>query len=292
MRGVPERLCGEVFGSHGLLAIREVIAESPGCLRAEIARRVCTRLGWVNDRGKCKEMGARVALLGLQRGGWIELPPPRNGNGSERPVRALPAWPRAEALAGSVEHLSGLRLERVANPEASALWNGLIERYHYLRGWRLSGEQVRYLVVCEAGVLGALGFGAAALKVAVRDQWIGWSRVQRGRQRRRVVNNRRFLILPWVGVRNLASRVLSLSARAVVRDYAHLYGTRPVLLESFVEAGRFTGASYRAANWQHVGTTRGRGRGDREHRAALPVKDLYVYVLEPNFRQLLTEARP
>jgi hypothetical protein len=194
---------------------------------------------------------------------------------------------QGQPIVGSVEQFEGLRLERVSDPQRSALWNGLIENYHYLRGWRLSGEQVRYLIICERGVLGALGYGAAALKVAVRDRWIGWDARQRETMRVAVVNNRRFLILPWVRVHNLASRVLSLGARNVARDYTRLYGRRPVLLETFVESGRFSGASYRAANWQYLGESTGRGRGDRQHRAALPTKAIYVYPLEPQFRRTL-----
>lgn len=288
MRRVPQRLCGEVFGEEGVRAVREVIEQAAGCRRAEITRRVCDRLGWRNERGERKEVGGRVALLGLQRAGWIELPAARNGNGSAHPLRVPVQWPACEPIEGSVEGLAELRLERVTQPATSGLWNALIERHHYLRGWRLSGHQVRYLIVWQGGILGAIGFGAAALKLAVRDQWIGWSAEQRERQRRLVVNNRRFLILPWVRVRNLASRVLSLGARAVVRDYQSLYGIRPVLLESFIEAQRFTGSSYRAANWQCLGHSAGRGRGDREHRHALAPKALYVYALERNFRQVLT----
>lgn len=291
MRRVPPRLCGVVFGEEGLRAVRELIEQAGGCRRAEIGRRVCDRLGWLDERGKCKEMGARVALLGLHRAGWIELPAARNGNGSGQALRVPVQWPACEPIEGSVEGLADLRLERVRQRETSGLWNALIERHHYLRGWRLSGHQVRYLIVWQGGILGAIGFGAAALKLAVRDQWIGWSAEQREKQRRLVVNNRRFLILPWVRVRNLASRVLSLGARAVVRDYQSLYGIRPVLLESFIEAQRFRGSSYRAANWQCLGHSAGRGRGDREHRHALAPKAVYVYALERNFRRVLTGER-
>ena len=290
MRRVPQRLCGEVFGEEGLRAVREVIGQAAGCRRAEIARRVCDRLGWRNERGGRKEVGARVAVLRLHRAGWIELPAARNGNGSAQALRVSVPWPAGEPLEGSVEGLAELRLERVTQRATSCLWNALIERHHYLRGWRLSGHQVRYLIVWQGGILGALGFGAAALKVAVRDQWIGWNAEQREQQRRLVVNNRRVLILPWVRVRNLASRVLSLAARAVVRDYQQLYGIRPVLLESFIEAHRFTGSSYRAANWQCLGHSAGRGRGDREHRQAVAPKALYVYALARNFRRVLTGA--
>lgn len=291
-KALPRRLCGGTFGEDELELVRMEIAAASGGSRAEVTRRVCERLGWVNEQGRLKAMGGRVALLALYRHGWIDLPAPRNGNGNGRAVGAPPQWPAPVAVDGSVEHLSGLRLQRVASPASSALWNAVIERYHYIGRSRLSGQQVRYLIEWDGGLLGAIGFGAAALKLTARERWIGWDARQRERHRRLVVNNRRFLLLPWVTVRNLASRVLAMSARAVVADYDRLYALRPVLLESFVEAGRFAGSCYRAANWQHIGQSCGRGRGDRAHRGGLAVKDLYVYPLTRHFRAVLTGVAP
>lgn len=287
---LPRRLCGGMFGEGELKLVRAEIAAASGCSRAEVTRRVCKRLGWINEQGGLKEMGARVALLALHRHGWIELPEPRNGNGNGHGAGEPPQWPEPVAVGGSVEQLCGLRLRRVERAADSALWNALIERYHYMGGSRLSGQQVRYLIDWQGGLLGAIGFGAAALKIAARESWIGWTQCQRERYRSRVVNNRRFLLLPWITVRNLASRVLALSARAVRHDYERLYAIRPVLLETFVEAGRFSGSCYRAANWQHIGQSGGRGRNDRQHRAEVAVKDLYVYPLTPQFREVLTGA--
>jgi hypothetical protein len=144
----------------------------------------------------------------------------------------------------------------------------------------LPGAQLRYLIGWERGVLGAIGFGAAAWKVAVRDRWIGWEAATREQHLQRVVNNARFLILPWVRVANLASKVLALAARQVPDEFGERYGVRPVLLETFVEAGRFAGTCY-------LGETTGRGKLDRYKRRALPVKDVYVYPLEKGFRQAL-----
>ncbi len=186
--------------------------------------------------------------------------------------------------------LSGLRLTPVTDKKTSRLWNGLIERYHYLGYTPLPGAQLRYLIESDAGLLGALGFGAAAWKVAARDRWIGWEASVREAHLGRVLNNARFLLLPWVQVRNLASRVLSLAARRIGADFEARYGIRPVLLESFVEVPRFRGTCYRAANWACLGQTTGRGKCDRTHRARLPVKDIYVYPLERGFRQRLGVA--
>jgi hypothetical protein len=243
-------------------------------------------------RGRSKEMGGRVALLRLGRGGWINLPAPRNGNANGRPL----SWSEVEAapaqvLEGSAEQIGAIEFELVRSKPQSWLWNTLVDRYHYLGYSALSGAQLRYVIRCEHAVLGAIGFGAAAWKVAVRDRWIGWDAAQRERYLVQVVNNRRFLIAPWVRVRNLASRILAMAARRVVLDYPRQYGIRPVLLETFVDAQRYRGTCYRAANWICLGETAGRGRQDRTHTAKLARKQVLVYPLVAEVRRALGVAR-
>jgi hypothetical protein len=282
------RVGGRDWSTGDLLEVREAIEQAQPRQRAEIARQVCQALEWNDTLGRPKLMSCRVALLRLHRSGRIELPPPRNGNGNGKALsRQRVEWPSEDPLTGSVENLAGLRLEAVEEREDSALWNGLIDRYHYLGYTPLPGAQLRYLIRWEGGVLGALGFGAAAWKVASRDRWIGWNAADREAHLPRVLNNARFLLLPWVEVRNLASRVLSLASRRLGNDFEARYGIRPVLLETFVEQQRFRGTCYRAANWVRVGETTGRGKCDRDHRAELPVKDVYLYPLQSNFRRTL-----
>ena len=285
---IPEKLCGRALSAADVEVIRREIRLADPMNRAEIARRVCRSLDWTNALGEPKLMSCRVGLLRLHRAGLIELPAPRNGNGNGLGLKREPeAWPCERPLHGSVGELSGLRLEAVSGKATSRLWNGLVERYHYLGYTPLPGAQVRYLIDSDQGQLGAIGFGAAAWKVAPRDRWIGWDRPTREAHLGRVLNNARFLLLPWVRVKNLASRVLALSATRVADDFAERYGERPVLLETFVETGRFRATCYRAANWQYLGETQGRGKGDRTHRAALPRKGVYVYPLTPRFRREL-----
>jgi hypothetical protein len=281
-------VCGREWSIADLEQVREEIRRASPPLRTEIARRVCARLEWTDALGRAKLMSCRVALLRLHRGGWIKLPPPRNGNGNGKGLlRQRIDLPSAEALTGSVSDLGTVDLVAVADRESSALWNGLIDRYHYLGYQPLPGAQIRYLIRWQGGVLGAMGFGAAAWKVAARDEWIGWSGSARETHLARVLNQARFLILPWVRVRNLASRVLSLVSRRIAADFEARYGIRPVLLETFVEVPRFQGICYRAANWRCLGQTTGRGKCDRAHSARLPLKDVYVYALQRAFRPLL-----
>ena len=289
---IPSKLCGRPFEKADLERIRaEIVAADPP-LRAEIARRVCRTLEWTDAMGRPKLMSARVGLLRLHRAGLIELPPPSGSNGNGRPLKRGPArWPEEVPLAGSVEQLRGLRLSPVSDLAASRLWNGLIDRYHYLGYTPLPGAQLRYLIESDQGPLGALGFGAAAWKVAARDRWIGWQREAREAHLGRVLNNARFVLLPWVRIKNLASKVLSLAATRVWYDFPARYGEQVVLLETFVEQPRHQGTCYRAANWQCLGETAGRGKLDRHHRAPLPRKAIYVYPLTAHFRAALGVVR-
>ena len=288
---IPEKLCGRPLSAADVETIRREIRLADPPIRSEIARRVCRELQWSNALGEPKLMSARVGLLRLHRAGIIELPAPTKGNGNGRPLRAQPQqWPPERPLGGSAGVLSALRLTPVRDKAASRLWNGLIDRYHYLGYTPLPGAQLRYLIESDQGLLGALGFGAAAWKVGSRDRWIGWDRAGREAYLGRVLNNARFLLLPWVRVKNLASKVLALSAVQVADDFAARYGERPVLLETFVEIPRFSGTCYRAANWRYLGETQGRGKCDVAHRAALARKAVYVYPLVADFRQALGVA--
>jgi uncharacterized protein YigA (DUF484 family) len=189
--------------------------------------------------------------------------------------------------------LSGLG--RVELTEVSSLSSGRAEvrgflaQFHYL-GWRMPvGENLQYLARSGAGeLLAVLVFGAAAWKCAVRDRWIGWTLEQRQARLGALANNQRFLIAPWVRVRYLASHLLGEVARRIAGDWQRKYGHPVVLLETFVERDRFAGTCYRAANWRGLGSTQGRSRQDRDRQLRVPVKEVYAYPLQPDWREVLT----
>jgi len=283
------RYCGRDFGDDEIARIRLLAAE-PGTTRRAISLRVCAELGWRKPDGGLKEMSCRVALLRMQADGLLRLPSPRHrsSNVGWTTLRTAQAEPQAPLLASAGE-LQALRLEPVATPGDSRLWNEYIDRYHYLGYQPLPGAQLRYFARAEEGLLALLGFSAAAWKTAPRDEFIGWTAHQRPARLHLVVNNARFLILPWIRSRHLASKLLGLAARRLPGDWHARYGYRPVLLETFVDKSRFAGTCYRAANWLCLGETRGRGKLDGAHACALPVKTVWVLPLTPRFRQLLTE---
>ncbi|MEE9148628.1 MAG: Druantia anti-phage system protein DruA [Candidatus Tectomicrobia bacterium] len=285
---LSHRYCGRIFTVEEIDRIRDLISSNPQHHRAQLSRLVCDELAWLRPDGRRKDMSCRVAMLRMDRDSLITLPPPLkgNGNGRNRPRLTVASEPQ-EPLRASVGSLGELSLRPVDSPLDSALWNELIERYHYLGYKPLPGAQIRYLVFSDKHLLAALGFGAAAWKVAPRDQFIGWTAEQRERNLHLVVNNARFLILPWIRVRYLASRLLAKIAKQLPRDWQARYGFRPVLLETFVQSNRFRGTCYRAANWIYVGQTKGRGKLDRKKQRLLPVKDVYLYPLHRHFRQNL-----
>jgi len=287
--GDAVRYCGRSFTHDEIALIRRHIAAEPRPNRAQLSRSVCEELDWVRPGGALKDMSCRVAMLRMEKDGLIELPPPQNGNsnGAIRPSLTAASAPQ-KPVTDSAGRLGKLQLRPVTTPQQSSLWNELIQRHHYLGYQPLPGAQMRYLLFsAESHLLAALGFGAAAWKVAPRDHYIGWSPEQRSRNLHLVVNNARFLILPWVSSRNLASRILALAAKRLPEDWHTRYQYKPVLLETFVESQRFTGACYRAANWIHVGQTQGRGKLDRQHKNATPIKDTYLYPLHKHFRKIL-----
>lgn len=285
---VPKKLLGRPFDLDKLEAIREEISIAKPLNREEIARRVCVRLDWKSPGDRYQVMSAKVGLLRLHRAGLIVLPPPIRGNGQGRRLRDLTvALPDEKPLETPVDKLSGLRLCRVTSSSESGLYNELMERYHYLGYTPMAGAQVRYLFRCDQGLLGAIGFGACAWKVSSRDSFVGWQPSIRERNLHLVLNNARFLILPWIDSHNLASKILGLCARRIPNDFLNSYGYAPALLETFVEHGRFSGTCYRASNWIFVGQTKGRGKKHVYKTPGVAIKDVWLYPLRRDFRRVL-----
>jgi len=280
--------CGKHFSFDDLQTVSTIIEAHDRPNRAEISRRVCQALGWVRSDGQLKDMSCRVALLRMHRKGLIHLPPPtkKNGNGQCGKTISFRSDPESAITEGAGQ-LKELRLQVICHKAQSSLWNEYIQRYHYLGYQPLPGAQIRYFIYSQDRILGALGFGAAAWKTAPRDQWIGWNAEQRENHLHLIVNNARFLLLPWIKSRNLASKILAMAAARLPDDWQKRYGYQPVLMETFVEKKLFAGTCYKAANWIYLGNTKGRGKLDVKHQNPLPIKAIFVYPLQANFREKL-----
>lgn len=282
-RAVSVRYCGRDFSEAELVQIRQLIAEDPKWSRAQLSRLICREFAWYKADGGLKEMSARVAMLRMQEDGLITLPPPRN----KRPDQTVYITERTnpgdviEVPAGKLRPLS---LKRVQNRPDSRLWNEYIERYHYLGHKPLPGAQLRYFIYANGQPIALLGFGSSAWQTAPRDHYIGWSHEQRKKNLHLIVNNARFLILPWIKSKNLASMILAMATKQLPDDWQEQYHYRPVLLETFVEKPRFEGTCYKAANWIHLGQTKGRGKLGPAGKQSVPIKDLWVFPLNCGFR--------
>jgi len=286
----PAYYCGREFTAEELARITELCRLLP--TRRAIADALCDEICWLRPDGRRKDMSARVALLRMERDGLLTLPPPRNANGNGKiPRYQTPPQLELPLVApASLEALGEIELMVVKTKAASRRWRDLVASYHYLGYTPFAGAQLRYLIEASSGTLGALGFAASAWACAPRDAHIGWDTETRKARLHLVVGNARFLILPEVRVQNLASYVLSRATRRLRGDWQDAYGYAPMLAETFVETGRFTGASYKAANWIYVGQTKGRGKLDRTNSHALAVKDIYLYPLHRDYRQVLAAS--
>lgn len=281
------RFCGRIFSSDEIEIIRGMIASEDRPNRSKLSRMVCEELNWRRPDGRLKDMSCRVAMLRMHRQDLIELPPPQrvNSNGRRRPCLTAASEPQCP-ITIPMGQLGDVELRQVVGKMESRLWNELIERHHYLGYQPLSGAQIRYFAFAGAKLLAAIGFGASAWKVAPRDKFIGWTHEQRRLNLQLVVNNARYLIMPWVHSQNLASHLLSRIAKRLPKDWEVRYGYRPLLLETFV-GPQFHGTCYKAANWVEVGRTQGRGKLDTKNLYALPVKRIFLYPLHRNFRRQL-----
>lgn len=266
--------------------VKDWLRENPPAGRSALARFLCSTLKLQDRGGKPREAGVLVALRTLEARGFWKLPKAPPTRAPQQPRRLGTAVPPPQAVPAQVERVQGLRLVevRAAEEELFRTWNELMWTEHPLRDGRLVGRQLRYLIGSEHGWLGAVGFASCALRLRARDAWMGWDQATRQGFQERMINMTRFLIRPRVRCQNLASRVLSLCAERVGRDFAARYGFEPWLLESFVDTAQHAGTCYQAANWVRVGTTTGRGRSAPTPPRKTP-KAVYVYELQRDWRQ-------
>jgi hypothetical protein len=281
------RIRGRVITPAQLELIRHLLTTEGHRGRTHLSQRLCQLWDWRQLNGAYREIACREILRKLQQRGLIALPPLLRSTRKPgyRNRTSLPSTLNTTPIQGVIHDFPALTIALVSRTVHEKLYNGLIGAYHYLGYGQGTGEQLKYVIAWESRPLGAIGFSAAAWRVACRDRFIGWSDHARQKNLHLLVNNHRFLILPWVKIANLASWILAQVTRRLRQDWQDLYAHDIVLVETFVEKKRFHGACYRAANWLRVGETVGRGRNDRTSSNWLPIKQVYLYSLDVNFRQ-------
>ena len=287
----PINVQGRRLQRDDIALLVSLIDSNPHWGRYQLSLHIAERWHWRNSAGQLKDIAARSMLRKLDALGLIQLPPrrwaPPHSKNSRRIIQPVPH--ATEPIEQTLAQLRPLTLQLVKTRPQRDLFSHLLHSYHYLSYSRPVGENLAYMILDRhERPLGCLLFGAAAWKTTDRDSYIGWTTAQRKAGLQFVANNMRFLILPWVKVKNLASHVLSLAAKTLSAHWQAKYGHPIYLLETFVDSDRFAGTSYAATNWTRVGHTTGRSRNDRNHRLKVPVKIIYCYPLCRNFRRHLT----
>ena len=281
---------GRYIGSSEVALIRGLLADNPCWNRSRLSRELCERWDWRNEKGWLKDMACRTLLLKLERRGQIRLPPRQRADPNAHRNRQITELPHdCDPIETDLSALRPLCIKSLAEAdEQMPLFKFLLHRYHYLGHRNCVGENLKVLVQDRAGrLLGCMLFGSAAWKAKGRDAYIGWEPQARERNLALLTNNTRFLILPWVDVRHLASHLLSQVCRVIPGLWMEKYGHRIHLLETFVQRDRFRATCYRAAGWTHVGATAGRSRNDVHATLNVPVKDIFLYPLSADFRARL-----
>jgi hypothetical protein len=287
------KVSGQEISETIITRIQEIIDREPGLSRVKLSRKICVELKWRARNGELKEVSCRVALLKLYRRGAIRLPEAAAFPAKRRIIAQVAEEEIGLEVSGKLKEFQPvelIRIDRAETPE-SRLWKDLMDRHHYLGSGPLCGAQIRYLVRSgKQEWLGGLAFSAAAWRVEARDSWIGWDRESREQNLNQVVDNSRFLILPYVQIPHLASHVLGLALRRLRSDWRGRYGYEPLLVETFIESARFRGTCYRASNFIEVGKTQGRGRQDGLNQRKVPVKRVLMYAWSEHEREQLGKA--
>jgi hypothetical protein len=273
--------------------IRQLIADRPELSRWKLSRELCEAWQWKQANGALRDMVCRGLLLLLHRTGEIELPPVRRVVRNRIAEHARPARVGMEEcpLRGSLGDLQPLEFVQVRRSPEEALFNSLLEQHHYLGYERPVGEHLKYLVKAPSSqgsqAIACLAWSSAPRHLKLRDGYLGWSGEARQRNVHLLAYNTRFLILPWVEVPHLASHILGRMAKIIPADWQRLYAHPIYWLETFVDTSRFAGTCYRAANWQEIGTTQGRGHRAPTLEQTRPVKKMLGLPLHRKFREIL-----
>ena len=275
---------------NGLSLIQSIIDGNPGLSRTQLSKEVSKKFDWYSSHGKLQEAKARKYLLDLERSNLIKLPEAQPRPSHQKKDIDLDL---VGPLETDLDQLGRIDLILIKNKRSkfAKVWRKLFDEYHYLGSGPIYGAQLKYLIrSSKYGWLGGLSFSSSSWRLEARDKWIGWDESSRKKHLQEVVNNSRFLILPQVKVKNLASHVMSKAIKRLAKDWQKQYGIRPLLLESFVDSERYQGISYKASNWQYVGKSKGRGRNDRNGKVQKSEKLIYLYPLSKDALSRLSDG--
>jgi len=286
---------GRTVSGEDLGFIRELIRQHPQASRRRLSQLLCEAWDWRQANGALRDMVCRSMMLMLHRAGHIELPAKKCSPPNPLGKRSKPATDillDQSPIPGPLRALMPIEIRQVRRTSIESLFNSLIERDHYLGYTQPVGEHLKYMVFSHDRPVACLGWSSAPWHMGPRDRFIGWSPAVRRGNLHLIACNTRFLILPWIQVPHLASHILGKMARRISVDWQAIYNHPIHYLETFVDQERFAGTCYRAANWQHLGQTTGRGIKDKVHKVTLAIKDVLGYPLTRDFRKRLCGDLP
>ena len=255
--------------------------------RTQISKILCTKWNWVQPSGRLKDMACRELLLTLHRKTLLDYPPPfqkthntnrpapKKINISENPIKC------------HVQELDTVKVRMVRHTKLEPLYDSLVEQYHYLGYVQIVGNHLKYIAFAGDVPVACIGWGSAAWAVQSREEFVGWTKAVKNKHLHFIANNTRYLVLPWVTVKCLASKVMALNIKRISSDWIKVYNYPLYMLETFVEQERFKGTCYKASNWICVGETKGTSKKGHKHLKHGKIKDVYLYPLDKNFKRLL-----
>jgi len=279
--------CGRVISATELADIVETVKLCSGLSRSELALTIAEHLDWRSASGSLKLDACVKFLEKLESQGLTKLPEKQasSAKGLKQPI-FTERTAAGNVLVGKVGELGRVLVQPALESEAIGLWNEYVSRYHYLGYQQPFGCSLRYFITSESGLLGCLLFCGAAKALRERERWVGWTTEQRRRNIGYVVNNSRFLVFPWVQVKNLASHALG-PIRRLGADWQQRWGYQPVMVETFVDPERYAGTCYLAANWLYLGNTTGQGLARKGKNYTSSPKKIFAKPLADDFRKRL-----
>jgi len=284
------RYRGKVLTSDDIALINRLIRQNPDDSRWALSRKLCAAWNWVQPNGTLRDMVCRGLMLELHRGGHIKLPARKRRVHNPFVNRKKPVKIKIDQspIDARLPDIKPLQFRQVRRTPSEKLFNSLIEQYHYLGYCHPVGEQLKYIVYFEQRPIACLAWSSAPRHIGCRDRFIGWSADARRHHIHLMAYNSRFLILPWLRVRFLASHLLSAMAKVISQHWQAIYHHPIYYLETFVDTERFAGTCYKAANWIYLGETTGRGKNDHTNKVNRSIKAVWGYPLCKDFRRRLS----
>lgn len=282
---------GKRLTRRQICGIQETTQSFSALSRRELAHTICEHIRWTTPAGKHQIQSCLNMLESLEESGIISLPKKdtTRKTGPQKPIAHTTRSEPQPLIDKPLSQLTPISVQLVTDKDDIALWKETIDRHHYLGYRQPIGQHLRYFIVDRHGrKLGCLSFCHAVKALPCRDQWIGWQDQSYKKHLNLIVNNNRFLLFPWVKVKCLGSKVLSIACKQLADDWKATYRTRPVLVETFVDSEKYKATCYRAANWQYLGKTKGLAAS--KSTPGKTVKNVYIMPLARNARSVLVNG--